>query len=145
MTDLDKLIADSIEQAEIEEREERRRADAEQAELERLMKEATLLALAEIKDLPRALIPYCRTEPWPNCHGRAETIVALKGGWKPIWFTVEAPGMARIEFRVVEKVRDIVCGSIMLKGARVEYKSWHQAIAAAASAYRIYNKDDQEY
>lgn len=144
MTDeLKAYIADCIERAEAEQRERAEKAKAEAEEYEQLYKRACAARLAEIVNAPAALLDYCEATQRPGYK-------ALKEGWRPDYFQINAPGLATIYFTVdkewvnptgevgkAEWTGKFVVKSISTCGQHEDqYLRWYEAIAEAALLHR---------
>jgi hypothetical protein len=144
------FIADCVERAESEEREKKALAEAEEIEYEALYAQACAARLAEIANLPAALIPYCEATQRPGHHERQWDIKALKEGWRPDCWQVSAPGLVPIFFTVekewtnptgevgkAELAGKFIVKSLSTRGQfEDQYPRWYQAIAAAARLHR---------
>lgn len=144
---LQELIACSIEHVEARKREHKALADAEQIEFDSLMASALAERLADIVEMPKALIAYCAPSRGPNpyCRDRAQDIEALKSGWRPIHFTVNAPGLAEMRFDIGQEWLEIngenhlgwrVRAITVHNGSASFYRDWFSAIAEASDVHR---------
>lgn len=141
---LKKFIADSIEIAAAEERQQEALVEAEELELDQLMEEAVKARLAETKGIPAILVPYCIAGKRPSIWSLQDDIECLKGNWRPDHFLVKAPGLSSLSFTITPEWDDSqparpLTGQFVIKNIRVmdiPYRSWHQAIAAAAAQHQ---------
>jgi hypothetical protein len=143
---LTQLIAESKEKVAAEEAERQTLVEAQQSEFDRLMAEASTARLAETKDIPAALLPYClgyRGSEWDL----EDQIGDLKIGWLPERFLINAPDLAPMTFTIAvewdDKQPPRLTGQFIIETIKVEhsiYYNLHQAIAAAAEKQR----DNQE-
>jgi hypothetical protein len=140
---LKQLIADSVETIEAEERKRQAIANAQQIELNQLLQAATVAALADVSDLPPALLPYCIAAHGPGAHSIEANMITLKKGWRPEYFYADAPGLTRISFRVQWTGGKRQTSSISFLGFNGTTSSWPLVIGKAALRYRELQEDEQ--
>jgi hypothetical protein len=141
---LTELIQYSIEQTEAREREAKVLAEAEQIEFNSLMACALAESLADIVDMPQALIPYCNYARGPGCWDRAQDIETLKKGWRPSEFIIRAPALSEMRFSIHKAPADINdvgrirwrIRSITVEECSNSYHCWSAAITEAARIHR---------
>lgn len=144
---LTKLIADSIEQIEAEERERKALTEAQKLEYDNLMATAIGFVLPQVRDFPLALLPYCSAARGPGHWDLEGNIEQLKKGWLPDHFIIYAPGLATVSFGISVVHGNHVTTGISFNGMGGTTTNWTKAIAEAArieeqkrqnmAAYRI--------
>jgi hypothetical protein len=144
--ELEELIQLSIQQAEAEERKQKALSDAQRTEFNNLLREASALRLGETENIPRALLPYCEARRGPDRMDTESNIDALKQGWRPDTFVINAPGLMPLGFNVIQdrSTQTFFVNAISFMGAAGSFVSWHQAIAAAAQRHRQEKEWDAE-
>lgn len=133
------LIADCLERFDAEERQREVLERAERIEYDSLMGLATAERMRELKDVPRPMLRYCQAEDAPGYVTAAESIKALKAGWKPTCFSINAPGLALINFRV-RGTPNCVTEGINILGSQTIFTDWTKAIAAASRMHQKLNE-----
>jgi hypothetical protein len=154
-TNLEKLIADSIARVTVEEADAKAKSEAQELEFEALMEIATAVALAAIDErdkVPDALLRHVKSTGSPNRWGVGENIEALRAGWLPSHFIVEAPGLAPIEFALkstwdtgTRKDRPPRVESVVSLHGVNGWETWHEAIAKAARQHADSEKWQREH